>query len=397
MHVGNHNRRPYFGVALAAMASTSLLSQSARADQFQWYSVLTHATAAAAVTQLDDEPEAIFDIIPEQPTLGVPFRVDASESFDRPSAGPIASYVWNWGDGTPNSTGVTAQHTYAAAGRYTITLTVTDADPPPVSDTAVRTVTIGSTAPPPGGGGGNRAPVADLVINPAEGDPGEEFTFDATGSSDADSDPVVYRFNFGDGNETEFESDGFVTHVYDEPGTYTVRLTVRDDQNASSDLTTTVRVLGPDSANRAPVALIATGPRTGAAPTTLSFDGRISYDLDGDPLAYEWTFLRDGAPYANQSGSVVNQLFSQPGSYSVSLEVSDGDGASSTSSSQTVTITAGGVPVEPPPPSPIPEPEPIPPSHTQRPNPVCGFGILLPMLACLMGLLGGRRLTRRRN
>ena len=40
--------------------------------------------------------------------------------------GSIASYVWDFGDGTPDGSGATPSHTYAAAGTYTVTLTVTD-------------------------------------------------------------------------------------------------------------------------------------------------------------------------------------------------------------------------------------------------------------------------------
>ncbi len=402
MDVGkNPYRKPFEWIAVVAvLASTVLLEQAARADQFQWYSKIAQAAAGAAVTQddIETQPEAIFTITPEQPVIGVPFRVDASQSFDRPNAGPIANYLWNWGDGTANSNGVSVLHTYALSGRFTITLTVTDSDPPPCPcrDTATRTVIVAATPPDPGGGV-NRAPTAALIITPAEGEVGEEFTFDATGSRDADSDPLIYRFDFGDGEETDFTSDAFVTHQYDEGGNYAVRLTVRDDQNASVDLTSSVRVLGPDAGNRSPVALIATGPRTGAAPVTLTFDGRISYDLDGDPLNYEWTFLRGDLPYDAQSGAVVNQLFDQPGSYSVALEVSDSNGASSLSEVETVTVTERSDPVEPPPPTPIPEPEPPPPSHTQRPNRACGIGILMPMLACLTGLVSRRRGGRKHS
>lgn len=361
---------------------------------------LSFITALASVVvagqpQIDSEPEAIFTIIPAQPVINVPFRVDASQSFDRPNAGPIASYSWNWGDGTALSTGVSPQHTYTTAGRFIITLTVTDADSPPNTDTATKTVIISSTPPPPDGGG-NRPPSASLSISPTSGEVGDEFEFDASDSSDADSDPLTYRFVFGDGEDTGFIEDTVVTHVYSDPGTYSVRLTVRDDSNASSDFTTTLVVTGAPTDNQTPVALIATGPRTGSAPANLSFDGRISFDPDGDPITHRWLFSRDGEPFAEQTGSVVNQLFSQPGTYGVVLEVTDSNDATGSSDEQTITITARGAPIEPPPPAPIPEPEPPPPSHLQRPSGTCGIGMLTPAFACLMGLLGGRQLTRKR-
>ena len=36
-------------------------------------------------------------------------------------------YLWNWGDGTPNSTTSSGSHVFPVAGTYTVTLTVTDA------------------------------------------------------------------------------------------------------------------------------------------------------------------------------------------------------------------------------------------------------------------------------
>jgi subtilase family serine protease len=40
--------------------------------------------------------------------------------------GSVTSFSWNWGDGTPNSTGSAAGHTYTTTGTKKITLTVTD-------------------------------------------------------------------------------------------------------------------------------------------------------------------------------------------------------------------------------------------------------------------------------
>ena len=39
----------------------------------------------------------------------------------------IASYTWNFGDGTPVATGATASHTFDTAGTYSVSLTVTNA------------------------------------------------------------------------------------------------------------------------------------------------------------------------------------------------------------------------------------------------------------------------------
>lgn len=342
--------------------------------------------AGSVLAQVDTEPEAIFTMNPAQPVVGQPFRVDASQSFDRPANGPISRYVWTWGDGTDASSGVSVQHTYALAGRYTITLTVFDAAN--VSDSTSKTVNLTGTTPGPGGG--NRAPTPSLIISPSEGFVDDEFTMDARASKDLDGDPMTFQFDFGDGDVTAFTSNAVAVHQYDEPGSYVVRLTVKDSKNASVDLSGSVRVLGPDD-NQAPVALIAVGPREGAAPVSLSFDGRISYDPDGDPIAYDWSFYLDDEFYAQAIGGVVNQLFETPGNYSVVLEVIDSKGVSTTTAPQAITITEGGNPVEPPPPAPIPEPEDPPPSYEQRPDSVCGVGILMPMLACLMFLAGARR------
>ena len=67
--------------------------------------------------------------------------LDASAATD--SDGSITSYEWDLGDGN-TATGVTTEHTYAAAGDYTITLTVTDNDG--ATDTTDSTVTV--TEPP---------------------------------------------------------------------------------------------------------------------------------------------------------------------------------------------------------------------------------------------------------
>jgi len=68
--------------------------------------------------------------------------VDGASSQD--TDGSIAGYAWDFGDGTSAATGAQTTHTYAAAGTYTVTLTVTD-DRNGTASTS-RTVTIAGPA-----------------------------------------------------------------------------------------------------------------------------------------------------------------------------------------------------------------------------------------------------------
>jgi PKD repeat protein/C1A family cysteine protease len=69
-------------------------------------------------------PAATFtaSVVSGVPPLAVSFDARAS----RDPNGTIASYAWNFGDGSPTATGPTPTHAYGAAGYFTVTLTVTD-------------------------------------------------------------------------------------------------------------------------------------------------------------------------------------------------------------------------------------------------------------------------------
>jgi PKD repeat protein len=233
----------------------------------------------------------------------------------------------------------------------------------------------------------NRAPTAAFTTTPPVALVGEDVVFDAGTSADPDGDDVTYRWSFGDGSSMAFGANERVTHSYNQVGDYIVRLTVRDEFDASSDATRIIRVVLVGT-NRAPVALIATGPRSGPAPLTLTFDGRISYDPDGNPIAYLWEFKEGDQVLETMQSSVVTRTFTGEGTFTVTLTVADGRGGQSTSEPETV-VVSGAVPpppVEPPPPQEVPE-EP-PPSESQRPPSMttCGLGMIGALLVCMLGL-----------
>ena len=81
---------------------------------------------------------------PYNGTVGTPVQFNGSGSSD--PDGSITAYLWNFGDGATAST-VSPAHAYAAAGTYTVQLTVTDNSG--LAGSAQTTVTVVAVTPPP--------------------------------------------------------------------------------------------------------------------------------------------------------------------------------------------------------------------------------------------------------
>jgi PKD repeat protein len=186
------------------------------------------ASTAITVQPLANQPPvARFTFSPTNPFVNQWITFDATASYD--PDGSIVSYFWDFGDGA-TAAGSRVTKRYSAAGTYTVTLTVTDNRG--ATNSASQTITV--TSP-------NRPPVASFTFSPANPNPGDTVTFDASASSDPDGSIVSYSWNFGDGNTA---SGVTATHVYASAGTYTVTLTVRDNQGATSTAQKTIQV-GP--------------------------------------------------------------------------------------------------------------------------------------------------------
>jgi hypothetical protein len=86
---------------------------------------------------------------------------------------------------------------------------------------------------------GSTPPVAAFVSTPATVAYGEEVTLDASASDDPDGVVVATEWDLGDGTLTSGIS---VPHTYAAPGTYFVRLTVRDDDGAPDTTSAPVEI-----------------------------------------------------------------------------------------------------------------------------------------------------------
>lgn len=138
---------------------------------------------------------------------------DGSASFD---ADGVLTYHWDFGDET-SADGKTASHTYAAPGTYDARLRVVDDSGTScgVSEDPIKTFI---NAPPIARLGGDKEAYA--------GGNNEAILFDGTQSEDPDGGRLTYFWDFGDGIT---EIGAKVMHNFVTPGTYLVRLKVRDE------------------------------------------------------------------------------------------------------------------------------------------------------------------------
>jgi len=175
-------------------------------------------------------PRAEFSADPQFafPPLTVHFDASASQSPN----GNITSYAWDFKDGSTD-TGKQVDHTFYEKGVYSVTLTVTD------STGAVGAITHNVEAL-------NRAPHAEFGVWPHIPQRLIPTEFDASGSYDEDGYIVEWLWSFGDGATSSGE---VVQHTYELAGSYTVRLTVIDDNGKSGYVTKIIKIGGCNDCN----------------------------------------------------------------------------------------------------------------------------------------------------
>ncbi len=142
--------------------------------------------------------------------------------------GTIVSWLWDFGDGTTQSTEQNPNHLYFSDATFNVILTVTDND----SKTGQVTIPVPAAI--------NNLPIANFtqVVN------GLQVTF-TDASSDSDGTIVSWEWDFGDTATSTVQNP---VHVYAGAGTFPVTLKVTDNEGGFDSVTINanpVNIVGP--------------------------------------------------------------------------------------------------------------------------------------------------------
>jgi hypothetical protein len=242
---------------------------------------------------------------------------DPGDDDDAAEAGPATTMV---------------QFTPDLVGLYGVTLQVSDGTR--VSDLDHVVISVGSS---------NTCPLADAGAD-VIAITGVPVTLDGSGSSDIDLNddgqpqPLEYIWRFSltpNGSslqDSEIFSQGTAAPIFipDVPGTYILQLRVDDGICTSSPEYVTVLA---SNGNGQPVADAGLSiSLTPCSPSEVTLDGTASFDPEGQPLGYEWTFTQVPNGSALTDALISGRFTATPsfnrdvpGLYTLQLRVNDGE------------------------------------------------------------------------
>ena len=286
----------------ASMVFASVFISACSGDDGEW---VNHAPTAYAGTDVTTH-------------IGETVRLSGVSSAD--PDGDVLTFRWSLTTKPSASqaelsdpTSPRPRFTIDTAGRYEVELVVHDG----ALSSAADSLTVMTE---------NSAPVAEVVSN-RNVHPGEMVTLDGSRSSDADSDPLTYRWSITSqpsGSAASLSDETVVNPFFttDLEGAYVIALLVNDGHVDSDPKSITI-----EAGNAAPTA--SAGADQQVAPgDAVQLDGTASADPEGDSITHRWSFASKPAASTAMlfDARAVNPTFTADvmGDYEVELIVNDG-------------------------------------------------------------------------
>lgn len=176
----------------------------------------------------------------------------------------------------------------------------------------------------------NRSAVhAAIAVTATSGPAPFKFVASASGSASLKGSELSYAWDFDDGTTSDRVT---VTHTYQQPGRYILKLRVTDQLGEFDVAAMEIRVQGGDI-----VAVITAEPTSGPAPLLVRFDAGAS-ELAGDTiLDYFWDF----GDRTESRAAQPQHRYTRAGEYTVQLRIVTAGGLEAAAQT-TITVGGGG-------------------------------------------------------
>jgi parallel beta-helix repeat protein len=243
------------------------------------------------------------------------------------SDGTVEGYHWRSNINGTLSFEQSFSTTTLAVGVHTIYFQVQDNE----GDWSEEDTEIVTIEPKP-----NNKPIAYIdEITPISAKQGQTILFRGHGS-DIEGPIIAYKWISSKDGSISTASNFSSTEL--SIGTHTIYFQVKDMGNEWSKQVTSTLVIEKNSSsgdptNQAPTAEI-TGSYQGETNKALTFDGSGSSDNDGSVTAYLWDFGDEMLG----TGISPTHTYTTPGTYTVTLQVTDDDGATNTTSTSVTVV-----------------------------------------------------------
>ena len=278
-----------------ATTPNSTISSPTVAGTYLYRLVSTEAANAGSVSCQVASNQLTLTVVaaatPDFKFTGSPCLGSATTFTDLSAGATVSSWAWTFGDGG-TSTSQNPVHTYAAAGTYPVTLTITN--PSGCQSSTTQSVHI------------NAMPTAAFTASAPDC---QTRTITITDSSTPGEGTIIsWLWDFGDGT-TVIKTDNTVfTHQYATTGSYNITLTVTSSTSCTSTAPIQQLTVHPLPV----ISLVLPDVCTNDATAAFANNTTIA---DGSLITYAWTFGDGGASTLQNP----NHKYANFGNYNIKL------------------------------------------------------------------------------